>query len=56
MNRFWFAVAPITYAVNINGHENIELSRNRYAQLNCVKTTPATTYLVRGSGPQSLRT
>jgi hypothetical protein len=54
--RFWFAVAPMTYAVRKNGHENIGVSRSIYAQKVCKDTTKATTYFVRGSGPQSLVT
>lgn len=27
--RFWFAVAPITYAVTKNGHDSIEVLRRR---------------------------
>lgn len=55
-NRFWLAVAPITYAVTRKGHESIEVLRRRYAQVICRQTTPRTTYFVRGSGPQSLIT
>lgn len=31
-NRFWFAVAPIMYAVAQNRHEKNDVSRRRYAQ------------------------
>lgn len=31
-NRFWFAVAPIIYAVAQNRHEKNDVSRRRYAQ------------------------
>lgn len=54
--RFWLQVAPITYAVRRKRHESIEVSRRRYAQQIWRETTPRTTYLVRGSGPQSLVT
>lgn len=54
--RFWFEVAPITYAVNQNRQEKKEVSRRRYAQQIWRETTPRTTYLVNGSGPQSLVT
>lgn len=54
--RFWFAVAPMMYAVRKNDHENIGVSLSMYAQKICKDTTKATTYLVRGSGPQSLVT
>jgi hypothetical protein len=27
--RFWFAVAPMTYAVNRKGHESIDVLRSR---------------------------
>lgn len=54
--RFWFAVAPITYAVRNVGHDRNGWSRRRYAQRTCRETTNATTYLVRGSGPQSFVT
>lgn len=52
-NRFWFEVAPITYAVKKNFQENIDVSRRRYAQVTCKETTARTTHLVRGSGPHS---
>lgn len=55
-NRFWFAVAPMTYAVRKKGHERKGVSRRRYAHSTWSATTPVTTYLVRGSGPQSLVT
>ena len=54
--RFWLQVAPITYAVRRKRQESIEVSRRRYAQQIWRETTPRTTYLVRGSGPQSLVT
>lgn len=54
--RFWFAVAPIMYAVRKNCHEKKGVFRRRYAQRTCRETTARTTYLVNGSGPQSLRT
>lgn len=44
------------YAVRRNGHDSIGVLRRRYAQLICSATTERTTYLVRGSGPQSFRT
>lgn len=54
--RFWFAVAPIMYAVRKNCHERKGVLRRRYAQRICRETTKRTTYLVKGSGPQSLVT
>lgn len=54
--RFWLLVAPITYAVRRKRHESMEVSRRRYAQQTWSETTPSTTYLVKGSGPQSLVT
>ena len=54
--RFWFAVAPMMYAVRNVGHDRNGLSRRRYAQNICRATTNVTTYLVRGSGPQSFVT
>jgi hypothetical protein len=54
--RFWFAVAPIIYAVRKNGHDIMGVSRRRYAHKICRETTKATTYLVSGSGPQSFVT
>jgi hypothetical protein len=55
-NRFWFAVAPMMYAVRKKVHEKNGVSLRRYAQSTWRATTPVTTYLVRGSGPQSLVT
>lgn len=55
-NRFWFEVAPKTYATAQNFHDQNEVFRRRCARTICRVTTPATTYLVRGSGPQSLVT
>jgi hypothetical protein len=55
-NRFWFAVAPIIYAVRKKVHEKKGVSLRRYAHSTWRDTTPVTTYLVRGSGPQSLVT
>lgn len=52
--RFWFAVAPITYAVVRNFHDRSGVSLRSIAQRVCKETTAATTYLVSGSGPQSL--
>lgn len=54
--RFWFAVAPIMYAVTKNRHERNGVLRSRYAQRIWSETTKRTTYLVKGSGPQSLVT
>ena len=34
----------------------MDVFRSKYAQVNWVKTTPATTYFVKGSGPQSFVT
>jgi hypothetical protein len=53
--RFWFAVAPMIYAVKKKGHERTGVSRRRYVQRICSETTPSTTYFVNGSGPQSCR-
>ena len=55
-NRFWFAVAPIMYAVRRNFHDRNGVLRRRYALRTWMETTRRTTYLVRLSGPQSLRT
>lgn len=54
--RFWLAVAPTTYAVRKKGHDSTGVLRRRYAQVTCIDTTSRTTYLVSGSGPQSLVT
>ena len=54
--RFWFAVAPIMYAVRKNCHERNGVLRRRYAQRTCMETTKRTTYFVKGSSPQSLVT
>jgi hypothetical protein len=53
-NRFWLAVAPITYAMAQNLREKKGVDRRYHAQAIWRATTPATTYFVRGSGPQSL--
>lgn len=55
-NRFWFEVAPITYAVRKNFHENIDVSRSRYAHVICKETTARTSHFVRGSGPHNFVT
>ena len=55
-NRFWFAVAPIMYAVKRNGKDSIGVFRRSMAQINCRVTTARTTYFVNGSGPQSFVT
>ena len=54
--RFWFAVAPTMYAVPRNVHDRTGVCRSRHAAPICTHTTASTTYFVRGSGPQSLRT
>ena len=54
--RFWFAVAPITYAVRRNGKEKIGPCLSSIAQANCNVTTANTKYFVKGSGPQSFVT
>lgn len=54
--RFWFAVAPIMYAVRRNGIDTIDVSRKAEAQNNCSATTRITQYLVKGSGPHRLMT
>lgn len=54
--RFWFAVAPTTYAVARKGQESTEVLRRRYAQVIWRATTPKTTYFVSGSIPHSLVT
>lgn len=55
-NRFWFAVAPIMYAVRKKVHDRIGVFRRRYAHKTCRETTPRTKYLVNGSGPHNLVT
>jgi hypothetical protein len=55
-NRFWFAVAPIIYAVRKNFQLRKGVSRRRYAQRVWRETTKRTTYFVKGSGPQSFVT
>ena len=55
-NRFWFAVAPKTYATAQNLNDQNGVNRSMYASRTCSATTPATTYLVSGSGPHSLVT
>jgi hypothetical protein len=55
-NKFWFAVAPTTYAVRKNFHDRNGVFCRRYAQSNWIDTTSVTVYFVRGSGPQSLVT
>lgn len=52
--QFWFAVAPMMYAVKKNGQLKKLVSRRRYAQRIWRPTTPAQMYFVSGSGPQSL--
>lgn len=54
--RFWFAVAPTTYALRRNCHDQHEVFRRRYAMATWSRTTPRTRYLVKGSGPHSLVT
>ena len=54
--RFWFAVAPMTYAVKNVCHDRNGVLRRAYAQKNCRLTTATTRGKVKGSGPQSLRT
>ena len=54
--RFWFAVAPMMYAVRRNRRERTGASRKSAAQVNCNATTASTKYFVNGSGPQSLVT
>ena len=54
--RFWFAVAPTTYAVRKKVQEKKDVARSRYAHATCRATTRATKYFVNGSGPQSLVT
>lgn len=54
--RFWFAVAPMMYAVRKKRNEKKGVDWSRYAQKTCRDTTKSTTGAVRGSGPQSLRT
>jgi hypothetical protein len=54
--RFWFAVAPNTYATAQNFQEKNGVSRRRWASMTWRDTTPKTTYFVRGSGPQSFVT
>lgn len=54
--RFWFAVAPIMYAVRKNWIDTMDVSRKAEAQNNCSAMTIITQYLVKGSGPHSLRT
>ena len=54
--RFWFAVAPMMYAVRRNGNDSTGVFRKSKAQTICKVTTATTTYLVNGSGPQSLVT
>jgi hypothetical protein len=54
--RFWFAVAPMTYAIRNVCHDKNGVLRRAYAQKNCRLTTPTTTGTVKISGPQSLRT
>jgi hypothetical protein len=41
-NRFWFAVAPIMYAVRKNGHERGAVFRRLYAQTTWRTTTAVT--------------
>lgn len=55
-NRFWFAVAPTTYAVTKNCHDSMEVLRRKYAHAIWRETTAKTRYLVRGSWPQSFST
>jgi hypothetical protein len=55
-NKFWFAVAPIMYAVRKNFHDRKGASLRRYAQRTWIETTRRTMYFVRGSGPQSFVT
>jgi hypothetical protein len=55
-NKFWLAVAPTTYAVRKNFHESNGVFCRRYAHRTWIETTRATTYFVRGSGPQSFVT
>lgn len=55
-NKFWFEVAPITYAVRKKGHDRIGVFRKRYAHITWSETTPKTTYFVSGSMPHSLST
>lgn len=55
-NRFWLAVAPNTYATAQNFSDQKGVFRSRYASTTWRETTPKTTYLVKGSGPQSLVT
>lgn len=54
--RFWFAVAPMMYAVRKKGRENIGVFRRAIAQHNWTAMTAITQYLVHGSGPQSFIT
>lgn len=54
--RFWLAVAPMTYAVRKKGHDTTGVLRRAYAHRTWMDTTSRTTYLVRGSGPQSFVT
>jgi hypothetical protein len=55
-NKFWLAVAPKTYATAQNFNDQKGVFRSRYASAIWRETTPRTTYLVKGSGPQSLVT
>jgi hypothetical protein len=54
--RFWFAVAPKTYAVAQNFHDQNGVSRRAYASAIWSETTSRTVYLVINSGPHSFVT
>ena len=54
--RFWFAVAPMMYAVRKKGKESIGVFRKAIAQKSWTAMTAITQYFVHGSGPQSLKT
>lgn len=54
--RFWFAVAPMMYAVRKNCRESMGVSLRCMAQVTWSKSTRRTRYLVKGSGPQSFVT
>ena len=55
-NKFWFAVAPITYAVSMDGHDSTGKLRRAYAQPIWRLTTAKTNGIVSGCGPHSFRT
>lgn len=54
--RFWFAVAPMTYAMAMKVSEKMGVCRRHIAHASCKSTTASAVYLVNGSGPQSFKT